>query len=342
MLQDLRVAFEACQLPSGYADSALKTQKLGTYTAHWRAYKRWCADTGRHPFVSSLHSQVTKDAALKQLMAFLDFIKPLMKSHGYFANHKSAVCSAFRLLFNFELGLDPVIKTWMAGWAREMPAQPRHDPGVEPWDVGLIVQYWSTQPVNSALDTATLGLKALSLFAISVYPRVSDLAKLSRGSLLFLSSHLRFRFFGTKELRVPKLTRTQGLPRSHSALVCPVSALQAYILRTAGPQFHHKDRSEDFDHVFMAMTPVPGTSVFKPVGAQTCSRWMKLVMHRAGVDPHWTGGSVRMAASSRALDEGEPIDVVMSIGRWTSWTVFKRFYDRSRLPPAICLSELAV
>jgi hypothetical protein len=69
---------------------------------------------------------------------------------------------------------------------------------------------------------------------------------------------------------------------------------------------------------------------------------MKLVMHRAGVDPHWTGGSVRMAASSRALDEGEPIDVVMSIGRWTSWTVFKRFYDRSRLLPAIGVSELAV
>ena len=67
-----------------------------------------------------------------------------------------------------------------------------------------------------------------------------------------------------------------------------------------------------------------------------------MVMRKAGVSTQWTGGSVRMAASSRALDEGEPIDVVMSIGRWTSWTVFKRFYDRSRLPPAIGLSELAV
>ena len=91
----------------------------------------------------------------------------------------------------------------------------------------------------------------------------------------------------------------------------------------------------------MAMKPVPKSSVFKPVGAQTCSRWMKQVMHSAGVSTHWTGGSIRMAGSSKALDEGEPIDAVMSIGRWTSWSVFKKFYDRSRIQPAVGVTQLA-
>ena len=341
LLQDLGIAFQAGPFPQGYADSALKTQKLHTYSTHWKAYKKWCSDTGRHPFISSQFSQVTEAAALSQLMAFLDFVKPSMKSHGYFANHKSAVCSAFRLLYGFELGLHPLIKNWMFGWAKEMPAQPRHDPGVEPWDVGLIVQYWSTQPANSDLDTATLGLKALSLFAISVYPRVSDLAKLSRDSLRVHATHLRYRFFGTKELSAPKFTATQGLSRAQATLVCPVSALHDYVQRTSGAQFLHRDRSGSFDQVFMAMKPVPKSSVFKPVGAQTCSRWMKQVMHSAGVSTHWTGGSIRMAGSSKALDEGEPIDAVMSIGRWTSWSVFKKFYDRSRIQPAVGVTQLA-
>ena len=68
----------------------------------------------------------------------------------------------------------------MTGWKKELPPQPRHDLDEAVWDVGLIVQYWSTQSDNLQLSTVELGYKALSLFAVSVYPRVSDLARLAR------------------------------------------------------------------------------------------------------------------------------------------------------------------
>ena len=55
----------------------------------------------------------------------------------------------------------------------------QHSPDEDGWDVGAIVQYWSTQADNFGLSTVELGFKAISLFGVSVYPRVSDMARLA-------------------------------------------------------------------------------------------------------------------------------------------------------------------
>ena len=112
-------------------------------------------------------------------MAFLDFAKPSMKAYSTFCNHKSAIVFSFRILFGFELGKDPLITEWMKGWKIELPPQPRHSPDEDGWDVGAIVQYWSTQVDNFRLSTVELGFKAISLFSVLVYPHVSDMARLA-------------------------------------------------------------------------------------------------------------------------------------------------------------------
>ena len=50
------------------------------------------------------------------------------------------------------------------------------------------------------MGTLELGYKALTLFAVSVYPRVCDLARLAHGKLDFLATSMRFRYFGSKVL----------------------------------------------------------------------------------------------------------------------------------------------
>ena len=102
-------------------------------------------------------------------------------------------------------------------------AQSRHEAG---WDVGSIVQYWSTQPDNLQLSTVELGYKALSLFAVSVYPRDSDLARLARDQTRILATAMRYGYFGTKELRsVPVFTWQGGISRAECPRVCPVVAM---------------------------------------------------------------------------------------------------------------------
>ena len=104
--------------------------------------------------------------------------------------------------------------------------------------------------------------------------------------------------------------------------------------------YFQSDPAYNFEHVFMPQTPArsgPYKDIHHPVGAQTCFRWMREVMTRVQVAPGYGGGSVRMAAASAAIDSGVAIDVVLSTGRWSSWTVFHKFYNRAKLRAVVPL-----
>ena len=149
---------------------------------------------------------------------------------------------------------------------------------------------------------------------------------------------MRFRYFGTKELRsVPVFTRQGGISRVDCLRVCPVLATQAYVDRTSSQEYIHFDPVWPYKHVFMSQVPNKATGLHFPVGSQTCSQWLRTIMDRAGIDPKYKGGSVRMVAASAAIDRGVPIDVVLNTGRWASWQVFNKFYNRACLR-AVALS----
>ena len=164
----------------------------------------------------------------------------------------------------------------------------KFDTDTDGWDVGLIIDYWSRQSSNDELTAVVLGYKALSLFAVAVYPRPSDLARLSRDRIERLAHGIRYRYLGTKKLRaLPKFTEQHGLGLAMQELVCPAHALEAYIDRTADPSIYfHSDPA---------------------------------------------------AAASAAIDSGVAIDVVLSTGHWTSWTVFHKFYNRAKLRAVVPL-----
>ena len=165
------------------------------------------------------------------------------------------------------------------------------------------------------LDTVELGYKALALFAVSVYPRVSDLARLARDELQFLTTAMRFRYFGTKELRsVPVFTRQTGISWVDCLRVCMVLAMQVFTGRTSSRIYIHSDMVYPFQHVFMSQVPSRAIGLRFPVGSQACSRWLCRIVDRVGIDSKYTGGSVRMAAAFAAIDCGVPVDVVLNTG----------------------------
>ena len=157
---------------------------------------------------------------------FSIFIKPDMRSYSNFRHHKSAIACYFRIVFGFDLGIDIFTKQRIKSWRIEQPPQQWHNRDEVGWDVSLIIQCWSTRIDNSQLDTLELGYKALTLFAVSVYPRVSDLARIARDKLNFLATAMRFHYFGTKELRsVPVFTRQSGISRVDCLRICLVLAM---------------------------------------------------------------------------------------------------------------------
>ena len=323
--------------PQGFISSVVKSIQKKTYSSQWKKYKEWCLDESLHPWISDDPQLISYERARDQLMKHLDFLKPQAKSHSVLPDSKSAVCWAFRSALAIELGKDTLILQWMKGWQIEMPKQPRYAPDCEGWDPGAIVNYWFSQPINLRLNQVEMGYKALTLFAIAMFTRPSDLARLARDTIDRLASAIRFNYFGTKELRsVPKLTKTQGLAMDRQEQVCVVRALECYIDLTADPDmFLHQDPVYPFQHVFMSQVVDnhigPRKGKFFPIGPSTCSRWLRTIMDRVEIPKEFPGGSVRMAAASAAIDRGMPIDVVLSTGRWASLQVFNNFYNRSRL-----------
>ena len=61
----------------------------------------------------------------------------------------------------------------------------------------------------------------------------------------------------------------------------------------------------------------------------TLRRWLKDLMTEVGIDPRFTGGSVRQAASSKAIDEGWEPAAVLQVGSASGWR--NRSYNRSVL-----------
>ena len=67
----------------------------------------------------------------------------------------------------------------------------------------------------------------------------------------------------------------------------------------------------------------------KPVSKDTISRWVKTVLHLAGIDTNvFTAGSVRTAAASKAKALAVPISTIMAKAGWSRESTFARFYDK--------------
>ena len=99
-------------------------------------------------------------------------------------------------------------------------------------------------------------------------PRVFNLARPARDKLDFLAMAMRFRYFGTKELRsVPIFTRQTELPRVDQPQICPVLAMKAYVDRTSTQQYVHSDPVHPFQHVFMSQVPYKATGLHFLVGS---------------------------------------------------------------------------
>ena len=79
---------------------------------------------------------------------------------------------------------------------------------------------------------------------------------------------------------------------------------------------------------------------FKPVQKVTIARWIKTLIHQAGVGDEFKAHSVRGAAATAANMQGMSVSDILSVADWSSDSTFKRFYYRpmERSPKSILTS----
>ena len=64
-----------------------------------------------------------------------------------------------------------------------------------------------------------------------------------------------------------------------------------------------------------------------PISKDTLARWIRDVLHNAGVDTQF-GAHRRSARSAAAASQGLPIYIVLKAAGWSSASTFTRFYKR--------------
>jgi len=257
-----------------------------------------------------------------QLADFLAHIASDVANHGTLCNHRACINTFMQVVFNCcSLSEQPSVQEVMKGVNKVHPSQPRWSLEETYWDPGLIIDHYAQQPDNDQLSVSELARKSFVLFAIASWPRCSDAARTVRSSIQFSHGTMSYRYFGTKELRLPVLGPQCGISSGVYERVCPVRAVQAYLDRSAA--FDHGDR------VWCSTRSRHGRFLPTSEKGDTLRRWMRDAMTAVGIDPKWTGGSIRMAASSKALDDGIEPAYIMKLGRWKSFAMWNQFYNRA-------------
>lgn len=305
--------------------------------SYWRHWKAWCERGGISPLKGDPMTVAECLAEYEATRGF-KFIEKL----------KCAVSTFMELLYGQDaserISNHPVIKSQLTGSKKTKPSKPRYGKD-DAWDVGLIPKYWSGQAENAELSVQELGYKVTSLWLAVGSARISCVSHICRDTMTFpldaagAVSGLRFQYWFTKESGGPVRTDYLFIPSYPDKKLCLVEAVRQYLDKTSDASvYDHKPRMQpryrNYDisgaPPLLLMTCTVGRVKY-PVHPERISKWMKMIMGRAGVPSKYTAGSARMASASKLLDSGQSLEYVLGLGRWSSYQIFNRHYNRSRL-----------
>ena len=99
--------------------------------------------------------------------------------------------------------------------------------------------------------------------------------------------------------------------------LCVVAAIREYICRT-------QDVRGMETQLFISYQKPYG-----PISKSTVARWIRDVLHRAGVDTSRFGAhSTHSASTSAAVVKGTPMDTVLKAAGWSSGSTFSKYYKK--------------
>ena len=164
------------------------------------------------------------------------------------------------------------------------------------------------------LDLKCLSFKTLMLMALASARRCSSLAMLSikDGYCVMSENRMTFQPIGLeKESRLDHIAPPIVVEAFDDANLDPVSCVSTYLERA-------KDIRKS-SNLFVTLN-----QPHKAAGKTTLSAWIVKVIKQSG--QNGSGGSVRSAASSKAVSSGAPLETVLAAGDWARESTFKRFY----------------
>ena len=214
------------------------------------------------------------------------------------------------------IGAHPLIIRFMKGVYNLRPPQARYS---AIWDPTVVLKYLKTLAPAKFLSLKDLTLKLVVLMALVSVQRAQSL------HLLNINTMKRHRSYVTFSLSSPLKQSRPGVSvpvlefRAYAPdrRLCVVTYITEYLKRTKS--YRNDSKSQFF---------LSYSRTREPVSKPTISRWIKTMLHRAGIPINFKAHSTRAASSTSAWQSAIPIEDILQKAGWSSGSTFAKYYKK--------------
>ncbi|KAM8939450.1 LOW QUALITY PROTEIN: uncharacterized protein RCH25_053096 [Pelodytes ibericus] len=272
-----------------------------SYRRAWDMWASWCMEHHADPV----------SAPVSHILRFLTLLYENGRAYRTINVYRSAISAGHSGFGGFSAGKQLLVCRLLKGIRLARPPVPRYS---SLWDVNVILLLFEHWPDNSDLTFQQLSSKLVMLFCL--ISRVSDVRALDVSSRSFTPEGVLFNI----SRRTKTLITSVFYPSfPHHPKLCPVLCLKEYELRTS--VLRDPERPE----LFLALR-----KPHRPVATTSLARWVKWVLHSAGVDTSIFGPhSTRGAMASKAFALGCRLEDLLKAADWSRESTFREFYFRA-------------
>jgi len=230
---------------------------------------------------------------------------------------RSSLSSLILLPQGGHFGSHPDVKIYMQGALNQLPPKPRY---TSTWDVEVVLEFLKTWSPATKIPIDKLSMKLVMLILLVSGQRPQIIKALKVDSMQVSPSSYKF-VVANKDIKQGRSGYKPGevLLKSYPAdkRLCVHNYMTVYLERTLDV------RGKTQELVLTTKKPI------KAASTDSVARWVKTVMHQAGIDVSvYTAGSVRSASSSKAKQGGASMEEIMRAGGWARKSTFATFYDK--------------
>lgn len=303
----IRVA--GVSLPEKTTSIILSSWRQSTKKQYAVYIRRWIT------FCKEQKLQVYQTGVLP-VLKFLTIVYDQTHSYSAVNTARCALSSFIVLDSGRTIGTHPLISRFVKGVFNLHPPAPRYK---EVWDIRLVLDYLRTLSPIASLGLRDLTFKLCMLIALLSAQRVQTLSLLRIDNMKLRANSV---IFTVEELVKQSKPGNTGITLNLKAYppdrrLCILRVLKHYLLCTRRLRKNSKQ-------LFISYC-----KPHEPVGTETISRWIRNVLHNAGIDTSvYKAHSTRAASSSAARDRNVPISDILATAGWVSAKTFAKYYSK--------------
>ena len=257
------------------------------------------------------------EATVQEALAFIEHIRQSRKlSYSATNTVRSSLSSILKGPDGKPFGQHDFVKLYMKGVFNSQPPVPKY---FDTWDPDTVLNLLKKWSPASKIDFKHLTLKVAFLILLVSGQRVQTLAFLDISNMK--QSDSSFTFIIDKLLKQtrpgfknPVIKLTAYAPDRR---ICVKRYLNEYLKRT--------ETLRNNSTALLLTHQAP----HKPASKDTIARWVRNVLHEAGIDTtKYSAHSVRAASVSAAKRGGAAVQEILNTAGWASSSVFAKYYDK--------------